>query len=87
MEECCRFEACPLIKYCKQSNKCSSVSIKGVINLYCRGEKQYHCVRKKLLDIYGAEAVPVDMLPNGFPIPGAKTDQWPDIALNYRVII
>ncbi len=87
MKECYRIKDCPLILHCSQNKKSVSVSVDGMIRLYCQGSKQKHCIRKRLIEKFGEASVPYDMMPNGFPLPGAVREKWPKEAINFRALL
>lgn len=87
MKECDRIGICPLIEHCSENASTVSVSVDGMIRLYCRGSKQQHCIRKQLIMKYGESSVPDDMMPNGFPLPGANRQKWSKEAINFRKIL
>lgn len=87
MKECVRFKECPLIDHCTENEDTVSVSLEGMIRLYCCGSRQVYCVRKQLFMKFGETSVPDDMMPNGFPLPGASREKWPIEAINFRVLL
>lgn len=87
MKECARINRCPLIEHCSQNKSSVSVSVDGMIRLYCRGTKQMHCIRKQLIEKFGETSVPHDMMPNGFPLPGANREKWSKEAINFRTLL
>jgi len=87
MKECDRFKRCPLIDHCTENEETVSMSLDGMIRLYCCGSKQLYCIRKQLLVKFGETSVPKDMMPNGFPLPGANREKWSEEAINFRVLL
>ncbi len=61
MEECNRLKTCGFIRKWSTTKQ---LACKGFISMYCRGEKQALCKRKKYFKENG-EPPPDDMLPNG----------------------
>lgn len=82
MNDCPNLAACPFVKYCEEHD--ATMSVKGFITMYCRGERQEECIRKQLCDKFGRQVVPVQMMPNGYPRPGSKRDDWSEQALHFR---
>ena len=53
------------------------VALKGFISLYCKGDRQDDCVRKKVSKALGGpQNVPANMMPNGTPLTGTTRDGW-----------
>ena len=80
--ECQNLAKCGFVKCCEGMQKGDSV--KGFIRMYCQGDKQSTCIRFQLSSKFGKEAVPPNMMPNGFPLPGTTKDGWSSYALNYQ---
>jgi len=80
--ECVNLAGCPFVKFCEANDNVTSV--KGFILMYCKGDKQSSCVRKQLCEKFGKQVVPVDMMPNGFPLPGSTKENWSEQALDFR---
>jgi hypothetical protein len=54
-----------------------SLALKGFATVYCRGDKQAECIRKKISKTLGGpEKVPENMMPNGLPLPGTSRKDW-----------
>ena len=83
--DCVNLEKCPFVKYCEEND--AGMSVRGFIHMYCRGDRQDQCIRKNLCDAFGRAVVPVDMMPNGLPLPGHKKDGWSEQALNHKVLL
>ena len=55
------------------------VALKGFVNIFCKGDKQDQCVRKKVSKALGGpNFVPINMMPNGIPLNGTTRDNWSD---------
>ena len=76
MAECERLTECAFFKeYEKDPQK--RLALQGFIKLYCKGEMQGQCIRKKVSGTLGGpENVPVNMMPNGKPLPGTDESFW-----------
>jgi len=77
--KCCEcLENCPLFnKYRSDENK--KYALIAFIRVYCKGDKQVECVRKKVGEaLGGSKKVPINMMPSGLPVFGTIKDDWPD---------
>jgi hypothetical protein len=55
------------------------VASAGFATKYCKGELRESCVRKKVSKALGGpQYVPDNMLPNGYPLAGTNSSEWPD---------
>lgn len=79
MDACKNLEGCAFVKYCMDQN--DEQSVKGFINIYCKGSKMNDCVRLKLCNHIGKQVVPKNMMPNGYPLPGTTKAEWCEEAL------
>ncbi|HIH01545.1 TPA: hypothetical protein HA259_05670 [Thermoplasmata archaeon] len=78
MERCSFFT-----RYCSDEDK--SLAIAGFLRKYCRGAQQGDCLRKAVsAALGGPEQVPANMLPNGLPMIGTSTEDWPEAAKEVR---
>ncbi|MBN2040336.1 MAG: hypothetical protein JW864_09860 [Spirochaetes bacterium] len=78
MEDCKNLANCSFFKKYEQEEWLHD-ALKGYVNLYCKGKKQDHCIRKKVSKVLGGpEHVPVNMKPNGQPIIGTTDADWSD---------
>ena len=75
MADCEKLEKCPFFNAYKDDEKIWPL-IKGFTVLYCKGSKQDDCVRKQISSKFGADKVPVNMMPNGKALPGTGKEQW-----------
>ncbi|OFW56126.1 MAG: hypothetical protein A2W01_09495 [Candidatus Solincola sediminis] len=88
MEPCDRLEDCAFfIEYEAREDK--QTVLKGLVRIYCRGEKLNSCVRKQVSQALGGPTrVPKNMMPNGYPLRGSDESQWGDevqvMARRYR---
>jgi hypothetical protein len=86
MSDCKNLAGCPFVKFCNDNpEKCHAVN--GFILMYCKGNRMESCVRKGLCEKFGKEVVPVNMMPNGYPLPGSKKDGWSKEAMNYQTLL
>ncbi len=83
--DCQNLEKCSFVKYCEGTVKADSA--KGFVLMYCKGDRQSSCIRCQLSMKFGKEAVPMNMMPNGYPIPGTTKDGWSVQALNYQTML
>ena len=60
-------------------------ALDGFLRVYCRGNRQSDCMRKRLAERLGTpDFVPANMLPNGLPVSGTSTASWPESAKRIR---
>lgn len=77
MADCEKLATCAFFKeYEKDETK--KLALSGLANKFCKGDKQDVCIRKKVSKALGADKVPVNMMPNGFPLSGTSDEDWPD---------
>lgn len=76
MRECERLASCVFFKeYEKDESK--KLALKGMVQIYCRGDKMDSCVRLKVSRALGGpQYVPVNMMPNGQPLSGTDMRDW-----------
>lgn len=78
MGECEKLSTCKFFEFYKSGDQ-RQQALKGFANLYCRGEKQNECKRKKVgVELGGPDKVPANMMPNGLPLPGEDRAKWPE---------
>ena len=80
MADCKNLVNCSFMKAYENSEE-HKLSLKGFVSLYCKGEKTEDCKRLQICNTIGKERVPVNMMPNGFPLPGTSKDGWDPEAL------
>lgn len=52
-------------------------TLKGFVNLYCKGRRQDKCVRKMVCNHFGNTLyVPKNMMPNGWALNGTTNHDW-----------
>jgi len=73
--ECERLAACPFFKVSESDPDVASAK-RGLIEMYCRGDKQDSCVRLAMFHKFGSPLVPKNMMPNGMPLPGTNESEW-----------
>ena len=77
VEDCIYFAKCNFLKILNEDEN-RKYALRGFIRVYCQGEKQGECVRKKVSKALGGpEKVPANMMPNGMPLIGTSRDEWP----------
>ena len=82
--DCANMDRCSFfIRYGKDGSR--SLAIAGFLRKYCRGPHQEDCLRKAVsAALGGPEHVPANMLPNGLPMTGTDTADWPEAAKEIR---
>jgi hypothetical protein len=77
MTDCENLGTCAFFKaYTNDENL--KLALQGFVSLYCKGGKQGQCVRKKVSKALGGpQHVPVNMMPNGLPLAGTTSADWP----------
>ena len=77
MADCTNLDACAFFKAYSNDEKLQ-LALQGFVNIYCKGDKQERCVRKKVSKALGGpQYVPVNMMPNGSPLAGTTNENWP----------
>jgi len=72
MADCENLAYCSFFKDASKEEK-----YKGLIDMYCKGDKQDECVRKRVSKALGGpENVPSNMMPNGSPLLGTDDSTW-----------
>ena len=81
MDECPNMNRCSFfLAYASSGEHVAAVA--GFVRLYCRGEGQQRCVRKKVSnEVGGPDKVPSNMLPNGVPVAGTDASSWSEEVL------
>ena len=76
MADCEKLATCAFfIEYEKDVSK--KLALEGFAKMFCRGDKQDDCVRKKVSNALGGpEHVPVNMMPNGRALSGTSDSDW-----------
>ena len=78
MPDCTNLSNCAFFKNYEQ-DETKKLALQGFINKYCKGSMQDQCVRKKISQALGGpDKVPVNMMPNGAPLLGTTSNNWPD---------
>ena len=76
MPECDKLATCNFFKT-YENEKELETSLRGFAHMYCNGDKQDDCIRKKISQILGgSDKVPPNMMPNGFPLPNTDKSSW-----------
>lgn len=74
MVDCENLAYCPFFKGASKEEKYN-----GLIDTYCRGNKQDECMRKRVSKALGGpETVPSNMMPDGSPLLGSDDLTWSD---------
>jgi hypothetical protein len=72
MADCENLAYCSFFKGASKEEK-----YEGLIDMYCKGDKQDECVRKRVSKALGGpENVPSNMMPNGSPLLGTDDSTW-----------
>jgi hypothetical protein len=75
-ERHCKYlETCEFFKKF-ESNSSRRYALSGFVNIYCKGDKREECVRMRVSKLLGMDKVPVNMMPNGYPISGTDKSEW-----------
>jgi len=76
MDECHNMSKCSFFQAYANSDG-HRAAVAGFVRIYCKGERQEDCIRKKVSkEIGGPEKVPANMLPNGVPLAGTDSSSW-----------
>ncbi|MDD3978077.1 MAG: hypothetical protein PHI15_08000 [Methanomicrobium sp.] len=76
MSMCVNYDQCPFLKkYNPEFDK--SAALKKRVMIYCNGNLEDKCVRKKISRALGDSSyIPVNMMPEGKPVPGTRDTEW-----------
>ena len=81
MVDCEKLATCAFFKE-YEKDETRRLALKGFANMYCKGDKQDACIRKKVSKrLGGPENVPANMMPNGYPMVGTDRESWPPEAV------
>jgi len=76
MADCENLATCAFFKV-YENDESKKMALQGFINIYCKGDKQHVCLRKKVSKALGGpDKVPTNMMPNGRPLAGTSSDSW-----------
>jgi hypothetical protein len=75
MAECANLSTCAFFKKYQQ-DETLKLALEGFIMKYCKGQMQDQCLRKKVSQKLGSQNVPLNMMPNGSPLTGTRSDDW-----------
>lgn len=81
MADCEKLATCAFFKE-YENDPARKLALKGFVNLFCKGDMQAECIRKKISALGGPEKVPVNMMPNGKPLSGTSDASWPEEVRN-----
>ncbi len=82
MADCEKLATCAFVK-AYENDESRKLALKGLVNMYCKGDKQNQCIRKKVSKALGGpEHVPKNMMPTGLPLSGTSKDDWSEEVLN-----
>ncbi|MBN1502992.1 hypothetical protein JW930_05600 [Candidatus Woesearchaeota archaeon] len=82
MADCENLATCAFFKE-YETDEDKKMALQGFVNMYCKGDKQNECVRKKVSKALGGpQNVPVNMMPNGMPLAGTSNADWSDAVKN-----
>jgi hypothetical protein len=77
MADCENLDVCAFFKAYSNDEQLK-LALQGFVSMYCKGDKQGQCVRKKVSKALGGpQYVPVNMMPNGVPLAGTTNADWP----------
>jgi len=78
MSNCENLEKCAFFAEYQRNEK-KRLALRGFATMYCQGDRQTECIRKAICNrLGGPSAVPVNMMPNGKPLPGTTNTSWQD---------
>ena len=77
MVDCEKLEGCTFFKT-YQTDESRKLALAGLAAMYCQGEKQNICKRKKVCVALGGDPknVPTNMMPTGQPLAGTDSRGW-----------
>jgi len=76
MGDCVNLEKCEFFRQ-HQNDEDTKYALMRFVRSYCRGDKQYPCVRKKVSNaLRGPQKVLVNMMPTGLPLFGTDKKDW-----------
>ena len=75
MEECKNLRRCSFFTI-KPENDAQELALAGFQRIYCRGSKKDQCMRLIVGTQLGPEYIPMNMMPNGFPLRGTDDSDW-----------
>ena len=82
--ECERLAACPFFNIDESDPGVASAK-RGLMALYCKGDKKDSCVRLAVFHKFGSPtSVPKNMMPNGMPLPGTNDSEWDTAVIKYK---
>jgi len=83
MAECSRLAGCPFFNLDESDPDVASVK-RGLMLLYCKGDKVDNCVRLAVLHEFGIDFVPKNMMPNGMPLPRTDESEWDATVVKFK---
>jgi hypothetical protein len=75
MEECKNLHRCSFFTI-RPENDAQELALAGFQRIYCRGSKREQCMRLIVGSQLGPEYIPMNMMPNGFPLNGTDDSDW-----------
>ncbi|WOF15800.1 hypothetical protein F1737_03375 [Methanoplanus sp. FWC-SCC4] len=76
MSVCVNYEKCPFLKKYRSELE-ENNNLKNSIQFYCMGGWDDRCTRRSIAEVLGgSEYVPVNMMPEGRPLPGTGVEGW-----------
>ncbi|MDD3407057.1 MAG: hypothetical protein PHP13_03130 [Methanomicrobium sp.] len=76
MPRCLNYDSCPFLKkYGPEFGANNNLKERALH--YCESELNSECIRKKISKTLGdAALIPVNMMPEGEPVPGTHIEEW-----------
>jgi len=82
--ECNRLTACPFFN-ADESDPTVASAKRGLMILYCKGDKKDSCVRLAIVNKFGGPTlVPKNMMPNGLALPGTDESGWDGEVIKFK---
>lgn len=79
---CENIENCSILKEYGEKEGFSQ-AVAGFRMLYCEGDNMEKCLRRKLAKkLGGPDKLPSNMMPNGLPLTGTDSNEWPQNVLD-----
>ncbi|MHA1675374.1 MAG: hypothetical protein ACTSYI_17320 [Promethearchaeota archaeon] len=73
MQECNKLSTCAFFQTYEEMEE-KAAALRGFVRMYCKGDSMVRCKRKIIVTKFGS--VPVNIMPNGYPLAGTNTQNW-----------
>jgi len=81
--ECDKLATCPFFNGDESDPDVASAK-RGLMILYCKGNKVDSCLRLAILGEFGGDFVPENMMPNGMALPGTDESEWDEAVVIFK---